>query len=190
MVLAEPSALTLQVKWELFLKASQDPTAAASNIDCIRKSPPGQRGVNNFGHALVPGEVGHLALFQKSLGQEALCASTLVIPESCHSGLMPFPWQPAQQKGRTDLFFCSRRDTLPNKVWAMINLGYECFSLSSGELPASFKAPGARAIGTSPGSPISQLPWEYVKQSARAVGGTSQERLFLPASCCCIKSHT
>lgn len=154
----EPSALALQVKWELFLKASQDPTAAASNIDCIRKSPPSQCGVNNFGRALVSGEVGHLALFPKNLVQETLCASTLLIPKLCHSGLMPFPWQPAQQKGRADLLFSSWKDTLPNKVWARVNLGCEYFSLSWGELPPSSKVPGARPVGTSPGSPISQLP--------------------------------
>lgn len=136
----KPSALTLQVKWELFLKASQDLTAAASNIDCIRKSPPSQCGVNNFGRALVPGEVGHLALFQKSLGPEALCASALLIPKSHHSGLIPFSWQPAQQKGRADLFFSSRKDTLLDKVWVMINLGCKYFTLSWGELPPSSKA--------------------------------------------------
>lgn len=184
----EPSALTLQVKWELFLKALQDPTAAASNTDCIRKSPPGQCGVNNFGHALVLGDV-HSAFYQKSLGQEALCASALLIPESRHSGLMPFPWQPAQQKGRAGLFFSSGKDTLPNKFWVMINLGCKYFSLSWEELPPSSKAPGARAIGTSSGSPISQLPQECIEQSARAIGGTGQERLFLPAGYCRIKSH-
>lgn len=80
----------------------------------------------------MPGEVGHLALFQKSLDPEALCAFAALIPRSHHSGLTPFPWQPAQQKGRADLFFSSGKDTLPNKVWVMINLGCDYFSLGWG----------------------------------------------------------
>jgi len=88
----------------------------------------------------VPAERGHFALFQKSLAQEARCASALLIPECRLSGLVPFPWQPAQQEGRADLFSSSRKVTLPNKVWVVTNLGCEYFYLSWGGMVPSLQS--------------------------------------------------
>lgn len=135
-------------------------------LPCSRStssSPPGQYQVTNFGHALMRREVGCLALFQKSLGQEALCTSAFQISTSNPSGLTPFLTAcPAQGESRFISFPLGRVHSQV-KFGQMVNPGCKYFSLSSKELLFSSRAPGARDIWTSPGSPITQFPQEYIE---------------------------